>query len=129
MTIGEIITTPQGLAVVAQVLPATYRLGSETLHQVVAEPLTGGPPPLVPAVPTPPGEQPLTPYQVMQSLAAAAYVAFVAVQPPSTEGSGGTVEPGGNSRAPPCAYSAAAQAYQSTLDLASQTGPQVVVVG
>ena len=80
MSIGQIITTAQGMAVVVEVLPTSVNLGNEALRQVVAEPLTGGPPPPVPAVPTVPGEQPLTPYQAIMAQAAAAYVAFVATQ-------------------------------------------------
>ena len=42
MSIGAIISTPQGLAVVTQVLPTQFKVGSQTLSQVVAAPLGGG---------------------------------------------------------------------------------------
>ncbi len=128
MSIGQIITTAQGMAVVVEVLPTSVNLGNEALRQVVAEPLTGGPPPPVPAVPTVPGEQPLTPYQAIMAQAAAAYVAFVATQLDLEEWSlaAGT---GGSAAAPSNAYSAAAQAYQSAQNLTGQPGPRIVVVG
>ena len=76
MSIGEIITTPQGLAVVVEVLPTSFKVGSYTLGQVVAEPLTGGPE-TVPSGAPAPGAEPLTLYQAIQSQAAALYVASV----------------------------------------------------
>ena len=76
MSIGEIITTPQGLGVVVEVLPTSFKVGSYTLGQVVAEPLTGGPE-TVPSGAPAPGAEPLTLYQAIQAQAAALYVASV----------------------------------------------------
>jgi hypothetical protein len=50
MSIGEIISTAQGLAVVTQVLPTQFKVGTQTLSQVVAAPLTGGGAPYSPPV-------------------------------------------------------------------------------
>ena len=78
MSIGEIITTPTGLAVVTAVLPQTLNIGNQTLAEVVTEPLTGGPS-VTPSPPSPPSSIPGggIPYRSLEAQAATAYVAFV----------------------------------------------------
>jgi hypothetical protein len=80
MSIGEIITTPTGLAVVTAVLPQTISVGNQTFVQVVSQPLTGGPSAAVSA--SPPGliaglAGGGIPYRSLAAQAATAYVAYV----------------------------------------------------
>ncbi len=145
-SIGEIITTPQGLAVVVQVLPTQLNVGGQTVSQVVVAPLTGGPAPVgAPAsAPSLPGFSP-----TVQAQAGAVYVALVAATPdtsssgavagtggaPSSSGasSGGTgsaPDEGSPDTAPTSVdFSSAATAYQTTSDLTSKTSSQTLAFG
>jgi hypothetical protein len=128
MSIGEIITTPQGLAVVVEVLPTSFKVGSYTLGQVVAEPLTGGPE-TVPSGAPAPGAEPLTLYQAIQSQAAALYVASVVETQliPFARDSAALVE--ANSDNPVALHTSVARAYQTTQEMAGHTRPRIVVRG
>ena len=144
MSIGEIITTPTGLAVVVELLPTTFKLDGQVLGQVVAQPLTGGP-----ALPVSAPTDHLggIPYRSLVAQAATAYVAAVVERPPVATASGAWTSAAGAEAAagaangssagvapgtgapPPVAYALAARAYQATLDRAIQPGPIIVLVG
>jgi hypothetical protein len=138
----EIITTPQGLAVVVQVLPTTFNVGTQVLGQVVAEPLGGGvaPPPSGPSAPSGPPAltgQPGTPFASVRTQTAAAFVASVIDQPPTaptsddTNSASGAAAARGSSPGSTVAqyFAAAAKAYQSTEDRSDKPGPQIILTG
>ena len=135
MSIGEIITTPTGLAVVVELLPTTFKLDGQVLGQVVAQPLTGGP--ALPVGAPPSDHLGGIPYRSLVAQAATAYVAAVVERPPVATASGawtsaaGAEAAGGvtNGAPSPIAYAFAARAYQATLDRALQPGPIIVIVG
>ena len=150
MSIGEIITTPTGLAVVTAVLPQTLNIGNQTLAEVVTEPLTGGP--SVTSSPSPPSSIPGggIPYRSLEAQAATAYVAFVveetqaevenlvtrnALATQSQElGALGVTGSGsgsgsGTASTTPAAFASATSAYQSTQSRSNRTSSTIMLFG
>lgn len=142
MSIGEIITTPTGLAVITEILPITIPVGTQKLRQVVSQPLTGGPevgPEVAPPSSIPGGG---IPYRSLEAQAATAYVALVVEAPPVATPSGawtaaagaeraGTMQGSGASwgmSASPAAHAWAARAYKSTLNRAIQPSPLIILL-
>jgi hypothetical protein len=141
MSIGEIISTHQGVAVVVEVLPQTVRVGSQTLAQVVAQPLDGGPS-VAPAVAQPfPGGG--IPYRSLAGQAATAYVASV-VEVVTAQDSFAAIQAGVRAEGavanriggvefgqtmPPTAFSAATWAYYTTQTRSSQPKPTIRMFG
>lgn len=144
MSIGEIIATHQGVAVVVEVLPQTVRVGSQTLAQVVAQPIDGGPS-LAPAAASPfPGGG--IPYRSLAGQAATAYVASV-VEIVTAEDSFAAIQAGVRAEnavaevfgetqftltspaTPPTAFSSATHAYHTAQTRSTQPQPTIRMFG
>ena len=151
MSIGEIVTTPSGLAVVTAVLPQTLKIGDQTMAEVVTQPLTGGPS-LTPSAPSPPSSLPGggVPFRSLAAQAATAYVAFVveetqaevenlvtrnALATQSQElGALGVTGSGsgsgsGTASTTPAAFASATSAYQSTQSRSNRTSSTIMLFG
>lgn len=128
MSVGEIVTSAQGLGVVVQELPTSFKVGSYTVGQVLVEPLTGGPE-SVPSGPPAPGAAPTTPYLAVQAEVAALYVTTVVEQQliPFARDSNELVV--ANSDHPVAFHTVVARAYQTTHELAGYASPRVIIRG